>query len=136
MLHSDITFLLALIALVAGSFLVLTAKLHTDKNFAPCKVIGYCVAILAVIILIFTVYPTIRSISCGYTKQPWKYRQQMMLKNDPNYMMQQKHGPMMQNGQQMPMMQNRQGGMMQSGQGGMMMQNDQQMPMQNNNKNQ
>jgi hypothetical protein len=101
MLHSDITFLLALIALVAGSFLVLTTKLHADKSFVICKVIGYCVAILAIIILIFTVYPTIRSISCGYVKYPWKYIH-TMLKNDPNYMMQQKQGAMMHNGRQMP----------------------------------
>lgn len=60
MFHSDITFTLALIALVAAAFLVFSAKAHPDIPTLPCKAIGYAVVVIAIVMLLFTGFLTVK----------------------------------------------------------------------------
>lgn len=61
MFHADVTFVLALIALVAGAFLVLSAKVHKEISTTPCTVIGFIVVILSIIVILFSGYGMLRS---------------------------------------------------------------------------
>ncbi len=61
MFHADITFVLALIALATGGFLILFAKIHKDIAAGICSAIGYVVAVLAIIALLFSGYGILRT---------------------------------------------------------------------------
>ena len=61
MFHADITFVLALIALATGGFLVLFAKIHKDISTGICSVVGYAVAILAILAILCSSYGMFRS---------------------------------------------------------------------------
>lgn len=61
MFHADITFVLALIALATGGFLVLFAKIHKDISTGICTVVGYVVAILAILAILCSSYGMFRS---------------------------------------------------------------------------
>ena len=87
MFHSDITFTLALIALVVAAFLVLSAKVHPDIPTLPCKAIGYTVAVIAIVMLLFTGFLTVKRslIPCPmkmkYMMMHHMQMQQQMTKN-------------------------------------------------------
>jgi hypothetical protein len=52
MFHSDITFVLALIALAYGALVVLKSKKYEDAMSMTCKIIGIIVAILAILAIL------------------------------------------------------------------------------------
>lgn len=60
MFHADITFVLALIALVAGASLILSVKSHKGLSTGSCTFIGYAVIILSIIIILFSGYGMLR----------------------------------------------------------------------------
>lgn len=66
MFHVDITFTLALIALVLAGRLILSAKVHTDVSAIPCVLIGYGVTIIALIILLFSGISMVNRTMLGY----------------------------------------------------------------------
>lgn len=66
MFHVDITFTLALIALVLAAYLVLSAKVHTDVSAIPCTLIGYAVVVIALIILLFSGISMVNRAMMGY----------------------------------------------------------------------
>jgi exosortase/archaeosortase len=75
MFHADITFTLALIALVAAAFLVLSAKTHPNIPTLACKTIGYAVAVIAIVMLLFTGFMTVKTSLITY---PMKMKYMMM----------------------------------------------------------
>ncbi len=76
MFHADITFTLALIALVSGAFLVLSAR--TQKDTMSCKIIGHAVAIIAIVILLFSGYCVIkRAVNVHHMQRYWKIGRHM-----------------------------------------------------------
>jgi uncharacterized membrane protein YdbT with pleckstrin-like domain len=66
MFHVDITFTLALIALVLAAHLVLTAKVHTDVSAISCTLIGYIVVVIALIILLFSGFSMVNKAMMSY----------------------------------------------------------------------
>ena len=60
MFHSDITFTLALIALVSGAFLILSSKTGPDIKTLPCRIIGHIVVIISLVILLFSGFLVIK----------------------------------------------------------------------------
>lgn len=50
--HADITFVLALIALAYGALVVLKSKKYKDTMSATCKIIGFIIAILAILAIL------------------------------------------------------------------------------------
>lgn len=54
MFHADMTFTLALIALVSGASLILATKKHAEIPTLSCQIIGYTVSVLAIVILLFS----------------------------------------------------------------------------------
>jgi glucan phosphoethanolaminetransferase (alkaline phosphatase superfamily) len=66
MFHTDITFTLALIALVLAAYLVLLAKVHTDVSAIPCTLIGYAVVVIALIVLLFSGFFMVNKTMIGY----------------------------------------------------------------------
>ncbi len=51
-----IVFVLALIALAMSSEVILKSKKHADLGTGGCKFFGYLVGILALIVIVFTIY--------------------------------------------------------------------------------
>jgi len=66
MFHTDITFALALIALVLAAYLVLLAKVHTDVSAIPCTLIGYAVIVIALVVLLFSGFSMVNKTMMGY----------------------------------------------------------------------
>jgi hypothetical protein len=66
--HSDLTFVLALIALAMGALVLLKAKKFADLGTKPCRVIGYLIVILALLALIFSGYWAVQSCRLIHTK--------------------------------------------------------------------
>jgi len=60
MFHADITFTLALIALAFATMILMKAKKFAELGVSGCKFFGYVVAVLAIIMLIFSGYSTVR----------------------------------------------------------------------------
>jgi len=56
MFYSGITFVLALIALVAGASLIFKIKFHKEVPAGSCTFIGYAVIILSIIVILFSGY--------------------------------------------------------------------------------
>ncbi|MGD9152771.1 MAG: hypothetical protein PVG30_03825 [Gammaproteobacteria bacterium] len=52
MFHSDITFVLALIALAYGALVVLKSKKYADAMGITCKIIGIIIAVLAILAIL------------------------------------------------------------------------------------
>ena len=82
MFHADITFTLALIALVAAAFLVLSAKAHPDIPALACQTIGYVVAIIAIVMLLFTGFLTVKRSLVPYPMK-MKYMQMQHMQKAP-----------------------------------------------------
>jgi len=68
MFHSDLTFVLALMALAMGVFLVLTAKKNAELGTKLAKFFGYIIVILALLAVIFSGYCAARSSYLMHTK--------------------------------------------------------------------
>ncbi len=83
MFHVDITFTLALIALVMGAYLALLAKVHSDNiPTLPCALIGYVVVIIALIVLLFSGLSLVGKSITGYqmhTQMMQLQRSRMMM---------------------------------------------------------
>lgn len=79
MFHSDITFVLALIALVAGIFLLFSIKARKEAATPTNKFIGYAVVVLSIIMILCS----------GYRMLQWHFiRARMMRHAKMMYMMQ------------------------------------------------
>lgn len=67
MFHADITFVFAILTLVAGAYLVLNAKIHKEISTVPCKIIGYIAVILSILMLLFSGYGMIKRCAMRHT---------------------------------------------------------------------
>ncbi len=92
MFHADITFVLGLIALVAGAALIFSVKSNKEALIGLCTFIGYAVIALSIIIILCCGYGVVR----GHFMRRGMMRQMMRR----GRMM-----PMMHRGKMMPMMQ-------------------------------
>jgi hypothetical protein len=60
MFNAGITFVLALIALVAGASLIFKTKFHKEVQAGFCSFIGYAVIVLSIIVILFSGYGMVR----------------------------------------------------------------------------
>jgi hypothetical protein len=76
MFHSDITFVLALIALAMGVIVLLKVKKEGKAGVKGGMFLGHAIVVLAIIVLLFSGYKTIR---CSHNKCMRRHAVKMMM---------------------------------------------------------
>jgi len=76
--HADITFALALIALASGALLILLAKTKSDIITAACRVIGFIIIVISVLILLCSGHDMIKKHIFKHAMMPGMMHRPMM----------------------------------------------------------